>query len=290
MKSNEEFTADILAKAQKIKAKRAQTRNSLIKTGVGALALTLVLSAAFGFSGHIDRFEQNAEPLVNESSNNISLVNKGFAIIADCAYDTSKEIKSSDKNFNVSIPVGGFLDVKDTSAMSEDEVNKISYELKTKLQKLYGTDTDWHISGNSDFISSVYFATSGKLKLILPKNSDADSVVLSCTDNGNLMISDETKLSKIGYVDTIKTGSSITVTADEYKKMYGDSEGMFINWKPSDELNKILSDNTNTDLSGISDIITGTVNYTDGTSEIFTIAITFDSEGILHAYYSNKTA
>lgn len=290
MKSNEEFTADILAKAQKIEAKRAQTRSTFIKTGFGTLALAIVLSAAFGFSGHIDRFEQNAEPLVNETSNNISLVNKGFAIIADCAYDTSKEIKSSDKNFNVSIPVGGLLDVKDTSSMSSEKINRISYELKTKLQELYGTEADWHISGDTDYTSAVYFATSGKLKLILPKNSDAESVVLSCTDSGNIMISDETKLAKIGYVDTIKTGSSITVTADEYKKMYGDSEGMFINWKPSDELNKILSDNTNTDLSGISDTITGTVNYTDGTSESFTIAITFDSEGILHAYYSNKTA
>lgn len=288
MKSNEEFTAAILAKAETIEAGKRRIRNTFIKTGIGALAVALILSASFGFTGHINRVPQSTDAPIIESSETVSLVSKGFVLVADCAYDSSKEIKSSEKGFNVSIPVGGVLDVRNTSTMTSDEISKISYELKTKLQHLYGTDADWHISGNTDNCASVLFATSGKLKLILPENSSAESIILSCTDNGNIMISDESKLMHSGYVDTIKTGNNITVTADEYKKMYGISDGMFINWKPSDKLDNTLSENTDTDLSSISDTITAAVNYTDGSSEYFAISITFDADGTLHAFYSYK--
>lgn len=285
MKSDEEFIADVYGKADAVVNRKRKINRTLLSTGAAVFAMALIITAV---SGNANR--NHVMPPAVETSEDTNIAEKGFMLLADCAYNTSAKIKSTDSVSDIALPAGGILEVKDTSLMSERETSEISYELKMKLQELYGTDIDWHISGRTDEKASVLFATADKLRVMLPENSDAAEIIISCTENGNIMLYNDSNLSIADFRDTVRSGNNIVITAEEYEKIKTPEKGMAINWQLSEKLTDKLSENPETDLSTVSDAVSITVNYKDGTSESVTVVMLFDDSGNLHTFFSGSVS
>ena len=164
----------------------------------------------------------------------------------------------------------------------------MSYELKLRLEELYGLDDGFQIIGLEEDVA-VHFGTADKLRFKLADPSAVDCVTLTCTDNGKLTVFDETAMGKIKeFTKTIKEGNEIKITADEYMNIYDKGKGVHIEWFLSESYAKQLTEETQ--LSEINDTITGRVAYKDGTEELFTIKLNFDDEGSLKSTYSSRIA
>lgn len=90
-----------------------------------------------------------------------------------------------------------------------------------------------------------------------------------------------------GFLKSHKEGQEITVSGEEYLKYYDSrEEGMLFDWFISQETEDMLRSNPDAPLSEINDKITVTINYKDGTSEQFTLTLSFDDDGILTMIYN----
>ena len=283
MKTDRDMAENILNRVDEIKSARAQRSKMIRKT----TRITCVIALIFAMA--MSSFTGSAPVIPEESTSDATTssvqVNKGFFLmVANAADDETTYYKESDVN----IPLGGILQIKNTKGMSREAINKMSYELKLRLEELYGLDDGFQIIGLEEDVA-VHFGTADKLRFKLADPSAVDCVTLTCTDNGKLTVFDETAMGKIKeFTKTIKEGNEITITADEYMNIYDKGKGVHIGWFLSESYAKQLTEETA--LSEINDTITGKVAYKDGTEELFTIKLNFDDEGSLTSTYSSRIA
>ncbi|MBR3598011.1 MAG: hypothetical protein IKL47_13675 [Clostridia bacterium] len=291
MKSDKKMTEDILERVSAIEAEKTHRRKTIYKTSasLGAFALILVMTFTFLDNTPIAPSQNKEDDTQISTEATAPAMNKAFSLFIANAAEKTEEVKIH-KESNVSIPLGGILYVKDTKNMSMEEINLISYEVKCRLRELYGDENGWHITGSdgSDDGVAVYFGTADYLKLKISDADAIDSVNLTCGKSGKLTVDDKSLIgmSFKEYLGTIKTGKEISVTGEEYKTVYAKNDGMVFSWSVSDELRKDINNAPDTPLSTVTDTITGTITYTDGTSETFTVTLTFDDNGILTSTYS----
>lgn len=284
MRSDKDMAENILRKVNMMNEKKATRKNIITKTAAFALAFVMMATAGFAlFNGNTPLAADHANDGTNTSETGNAL-NKNFClIVANAATATETTLA---KESNISAPMGGILFVKDTRGMSDLDINKIPYELKVKLQALYGTESGWEIHGESGE-TALYFGTMDHIRIKIDDPDSVEKITLSCTENGNLTVGDETLIASPGaYIQTVKTGKTIIVTGEEYKIVYAQNDGMTFDWFVSETLKETLKANPAMPLSEISDLITGTVTYTDGTQDSFTLTLTFDNDGNLACTYS----
>lgn len=284
MRSDKDMAENILSKVDIMNKKKAARKNIISKTAAFALAFVMLTAAGITlFNGNTNLAPDNCNDNANTSVAS-NILNKNFSlIVANAATATETTI---DKESNVSVPLGGILFVKDTRGMSDLDINKIPYELKVKLQALYGTESGWKIHGESGE-TALYFGTMDHIRIKLDNPDSVEKITLSCTANGQLTIGDETLIASLGeYVQTVKTGDVITVTGEEYKTAYAKNDGMTFDWFVSETLKNTLKAAPATPLSSVNDVITGVITYTDGTQESFTLTLTFDDDGNLTSSYN----
>ena len=284
MRSDKDMAENILRKVNMMNEKKATRKNIITKTAAFALAFVMMATAGFAlFNGNTPLAADHANDGTNTSETGNAL-NKNFClIVANAATATETTLG---KESNVSVPLGGILFVKDTRGMSDLDINKIPYELKVKLQTLYGTESGWKIHGESGE-TALYFGTMDHIRIKIDDPDSVEKITLSCTENGNLTVGDETLIASPGaYIQTVKTEKTIIVTGEEYKIVYAQNDGMTFDWFVSETLKETLKANPAMPLSEISDLITGTVTYTDGTQDSFTLTLTFDNDGNLTTRYA----
>ena len=283
MKTDRDMAENILNRVDEIKSARAQRSKMIRKTTSITCVIALIFAMAMSF------FTGSAPVIPEDSTSDATTssvqVNKGFFLmVANAADDETTYYKESDVN----IPLGGILQIKNTKGMSREAINRMSHELKLRLEELYGVDDGFQIIGLEEDVA-VHFGTADKLRFKLADPSAVDCVTLTCTDNGKLTVFDETAMGKIKeFTKTIKEGNEIKITADEYMNIYDKGKGVHIEWFLSESYAKQLTEETQ--LSEINDTITGRVAYKDGTEELFTIKLNFDDEGSLKSTYSSRIA
>ena len=283
MKTDRDMAENILNRVDEIKSARAQRSKMIRKTTSITCVIALIFAMAMSF------FTGSAPVIPEDSTSDATTssvqVNKGFFLmVANAADDETTYYKESDVN----IPLGGILQIKNTKGMSREAINRMSHELKLRLEELYGLDDGFQIIGLEEDVA-VHFGTADKLRFKLADPSAVDCVTLTCTDNGKLTVFDETAMGKIKeFTKTIKEGNEIKITADEYMNIYDKGKGVHIEWFLSESYAKQLTEETT--LSEINDTITGRVAYKDGTEELFTIKLNFDDEGSLKSTYSSRIA
>ncbi len=284
MRSDKDMAENILRKVNMMNEKKATRKNIITKTAAFALAFVMMATAGFAlFNGNTPLAADHANDGTNTSVTS-NIPNKNFClIVANAATATETTLG---KESNVSVPLGGILFVKDTRGMSDLDINKIPYELKVKLQALYGTESGWKIHGESGE-TALYFGTMDHIRIKLDNPDTVEKITLSCTANGQLTVGDETLIdSPREYVQTVKTGDSITVSGEEYKNIYSKNDGMTFDWFVSETLKNTLKAAPATSLSSVNDVITGVITYTDGTQDSFTLTLTFDNDGNLTTRYA----
>ena len=284
MRSDRDMAENILSKVNIMNQKKTERKNIISKTAAFALAFVMLAAAGITlFNGNTPLAPDNSgDSTITSATSNI--LNKNFClIVANAATATETTLG---KESNVSVPLGGILFVKDTRGMSDLDINKIPYELKVKLQALYGTESGWKIHGESGE-TALYFGTMDHIRIKLDNPDSVEKITLSCTANGQLTVGDESLLASLGkYVQTVKTGDVITVTGEEYKTVYAKNDGMTFDWFVSETLKNTLKAAPATSLSSVNDVITGVITYTDGTQESFTLSLTFDNDGNLTTRYA----
>ena len=283
MKTDRDMAENILNRVDEIKSARAQRSKMIRKTTSITCVIALIFAMAMSF------FTGSAPVIPEDSTSDATTssvqVNKGFFLmVANAADDETTYYKESDVN----IPLGGILQIKNTKGMSREAINRMSHELKLRLEELYGLDDGFQNIDLEEDVA-VHFGTADKLRFKLADPSAVDCVTLTCTDNGKLTVFDETAMGKIKeFTKTIKEGNEIKITADEYMNIYDKGKGVHIEWFLSESYAKQLTEETQ--LSEINDTITGRVAYKDGTEELFTIKLNFDDEGSLKSTYSSRIA
>lgn len=277
MKTDKEMANNILCKVNEIKEERKAFRNGILSLTALTCAFALILASVFSlYFGNTPKANTNSS-VTTETAPRKS----AFLMVASAAYETETLIN---KDSDVILPLGGILTAERTEGMTAEGKDTVMLELKERLLELYGKDCNWFIKGIQED-STVYFGTADFLKIKVDDSQSVNSVSISCTENGKLTVSDESKLgsSPSEYIKTIKQGASITVTGKEYTELYEKADGISIEWFLSDEMIKTFKASPDTPLSTVKDEITVTINYTDGTTEKYTVSLTFDDDGILSA-------
>lgn len=282
MKSDRKMTEDILERINCAEQQKKYHKAVAAKALGGIFAFALVVFTSFSF------FNTENLPVTDKSdaeieSDSVKAIKDSYSlIVANAAEDRTEICKES----SVSIPLGGLLYVKDTKKMTEGEINRIAYEAKSKLKEIYGEGEKWSVNG-IEGDTAVYFATADYLMLNIFDAEAVNSITLSCGESGDLLIYD---MAVVGnskkFIKTVKNGKEITVTGEEYKNIYGKTDGMIIKWTPSEELHKAFCEDPEAPLSGVRDEISGVIRYIDGTQESFSINLSFDDSGMLTATYS----
>lgn len=283
MKTDKNMADNILSRVSEIQSARAQRNRTIKKIAGVTCVFAIIFALSLGFlSGTADKHPEPSSDAVTETG---QAVNKGFFLmVANAANDEVAFYKETDIN----IPLGGIMQIKNTKGMSREAVNRMSHELKLRLEELYGLDDGFNIIGLEEEVA-VHFGTADKLSFKIADPSAVDYVTLYCTDKGKLTVFDESAMGNIKeFTKSIKEGSEIVITGDEYANIYEQDKGMNIKWFLSENYIKELDENTS--LSEISDTITGKITYTDGTEELFTITLNFDDEGKLATTYNCNIA
>lgn len=278
MKTDKQMAQNILCRVNEIREERRTIKNSLLTltavTCAFALMLTSVFSLYFGRSPLSDSTTSAAAEGAQRKS--------AFLLVAGAAYETETLIN---KEADVILPLGGILTAKDTKGMTNEEKDTVMLGLKDRLLELYGKECSWTLKGVQED-TTVYFGTADYLKVKAEDSGSIDSITISCTENGKLTVSDKSKLGSAlpsEYIRTVKQGASITVTGKEYAEIYGKADGIRIEWFLSDEMISALKESPDTPLSTVNDEITVIINYTDGSTEKYTVSLSFDDDGILSA-------
>lgn len=284
MKTDKEMTQDILNHVKTIKREKNIMKKRMYKLTALSCAFALIFIAAFAFfNTDIDLLPDNSNLTDISTENSDRLLNRSFFVmVANAADDTETIIR---KEADVRIPLGGILIVEDTKEMSDSDKDAVVLKLKEKLFKLYGKDNGWHLVGTQEE-TTIYFGTADYLKLMIEESDNVENIIISCTENGKLSISDRSIISSPSkYIETVKQGTSITITGNEYQEIYGKENGMRIDWFLSENMINAFKAAPETPLSSASDIITVTINFVDGTSKTFAIELNFDDEGMLTSIY-----
>lgn len=284
MKSDKKMTEDILIKVSQTEQRKKQQKKTATKTLGSFFAFALILFIGLSFFNNSTVTPPGKESDTTIENSTQKTADKAFSLIVANAAEEKTTVFH--KENNITIPLGGILLVKNTENMSD--VNRIDYELKLKLQELYGKTSGWHIHGETGE-TAVYFGTMDSLALSIDDPDSVESITLSCTDNGEITIRDKVDgINLENFVKSIKQGQNITVTGEEYENIYGKDGKMAIYWFVSEELKETLKNAPDTPLSTVSDTITGVISYIDGTKETFTISLNFNDNGELSAVYSHS--
>lgn len=297
MKTNEDMASSILNRVSEIDHAKMLKRKKMYKTSALVCMFVFVLAVVFNVNQTATQpseiagtdVQSTAENHDNSESAN-AFMNKNFSLIVASAAEENKNLTAVHKESKISIPFGGILTVYDVANMTAEEKLRMYYDLKCRLQELYATESGWHTSG--DEASGVYFGTMEQLRLSVEDAHALESIILSCTENGKLTVLADSLLQDMSlhnrleaYAKSAKQGREITVSGEEFRTLYN-ADGMTFKWFVSDALEATLQNTPDLSLASISDIISGTITYIDGTQEHFTITLNFDENGILSAQYS----
>lgn len=299
MKSDRKMAQDILNRVNEENKIRLDRKKTALKITGTAMALTLVAAAAFSFMNT----EKTVTPTTsanNTVSSSVqenkapvaSQLNKQYSFLIANASETEEayEIFEYTTESNLTLPFAGILQVTDIRGLSPHSVSIMSHNLIERLEEKYGENKTFSVFGSETQPTAIHFGTLGQMAVKTEDASALESIVISCTDNGEITVHDIYAAAmgdSEGFLKSHKEGQEITVSGEEYLKHYDSrEEGMLFDWFISQETEDMLRSNPDAPLSEINDKITVTINYKDGTSEQFTLTLSFDDDGILTVIYN----
>lgn len=278
MKTDKEMSHSILCRVNEIKSERKAVRNGILSLAALTCAFVFIMAAVFSLYTENTSFTDKSTAVTTEAAPRRSV----FLMVASAAYETETLIN---KDTDVILPMGGILTAKDTKGMTNEEKDTVMLSLKKRLLELYGKDCSWMLRGVQED-TTVYFGTADCLKVKAEDSESIDSITISCTENGKLTVSDKSKLGSAlpsEYIKTVKQGETVTVTGKEYAEIYGKADGIRIEWFLSDGMINTFKASPDTPLSAVTDEITVKIDYTDSSTEKYTVSLSFDDDGILSA-------
>lgn len=274
-------------------------KKAFTRVASAVLALAVVVGSGFGVSAKVNK------------------ANDGMSIIVACA-DEVMSVKSATKQHLCytlnSAPSYDTAENERLLNMAKEQYDKISSEGIALGQE--GESASWSGVGvdevfdpeTGESLAKIYSTQGGYLAV---NKKNYDNVALMTVKNESkygvlhfespkmyeiaMQVSElsEDELKSFTYGDYrfdendpcgFFLGHSFTLTGDElreYQSNFNGEYGYTLNWEYSQALSNALIENPEFDVTSITDKITFTFTYADGTTESTAVSISFDSNGFM---------
>lgn len=256
--------------------------NSYVPRKVFAAAVVIVLVATTVF-GSIGLY-----PLWSDDNSNINNNSFGLLLVS-AAEDGEPYTVSVSGNTTMELPVNGILQLYDVSSLTDEERSDFAEDtFRTMCEdlKLYSEESiSRRITSNYNQNILLRYGCINDFSINGIDCDRLSEIEITLDGIGDI----ELDLTSVGG-EPEYASKHFVISAKEYTELYGkrneNEQGMCIFWNWSSELFEMLNEAPYIPLSSIKDIITFTVRYKDGTTDSFTVEITFEDSGEMHAVYS----
>lgn len=205
-----------------------------------------------------------------------------FIMVASAANTESTETATVNKTLelNEEYPYEVYLDVKDTTGLSDAEKTKVGNELddvfyKYCAEKKFDTGSA-ELCVKENIIMTI--CTFNEFKLDLDDTENIKSINVKNTSKYGQMVYDTNKPT----FSPPDHGNDITINGEDF-----DFEKSSFYWSHTEELEKAFDENINAPFSTFNDTITFTVEYKDGSKAIGVVDLVFDDDGNATAVCKN---
>ncbi len=245
-----------------------------------AVAVVLLVVSAFGSVTFLPFWPNDTS---HKSNNSFGL------LLVSAAEDGEPYTVSVSGNTTMELPVKGILQLYDVSTLTDEERSDFAEEtFRTMCEdlKLYSEENrSRRITSNYNESILLRYGCINDFSINGIDCDRLSEIEITLDGIGDIEL-DRTSLGG----ESEYTSKHFVIPAKQYVELYGNrnenEQGMCIFWNWSSELFDMLNENPSLLLSAIKDIITFTVKYNDGTSDSFTVEISFDDSGEMHAVYS----
>ncbi len=261
----------------RLKAKIADSKPNAVKpkkviSTVTALCLVAALVVGAGF------YKKAPDNVVSEKNNItdngiMSAFQEAFIIVAS-AEDYKGEATVATKTLEVdeAYPYGVYFKTYDVNGMSETDKNSLLHKMNDELNTYAGKE-DFSF-GRSSIVATdklyMVICSVNEFRFVIQSDKTLKSINAQNTSPYGQMVYSSGKREFSGPPH----GDDITVTGEEFDPSVS---GFY--WDYTDELISILEENPDTPFSTFNDVITFTLEYTDGSKSIGVVELNFDTYG-----------
>ncbi len=256
MKTYEEMSRSVMAKAQILQEKKKQM-NRRIVTLAGCLGCAaLIFAAAIWMPLAPTNDKQHTTRLIFLKAN-------------------ASEVSGQKMIENVTEPLCAMIRVKDVRKMQESEWTYLQAEERAAIvQVLNFTGKDNEIMQYTSDSAIITLGFNGRFCVTVNDFSQIEDVFVTTSKNGSSTISPQ-------GCDTVSSSMI---------EMVQSASSLYIWWSLSDSAIEKLEEDPGMDLSQISDRVVVTVKFKDGSTEEAVIDMTVNNEGQIFYNYRGVTA
>lgn len=275
----------------RLKAKIADGKQSIFKpkkfiSSVTALCLVAALVVGAGFYGKVTDNVDDSK--ANTIGNGImSDIMQAFIIVAS-AEDYKGEATVVTKTLEVdeAYPYGVYFKTYDVNGMSETDKKDLLHKMNDELNT-YADKEDFSF-GRSSIVATdklyMVICSVNEFRFVIQQDKTLKSINVKNTSPYGQMVYSSGKREFSAPLH----GADITVNSEEFDPM---TAGFY--WDYTDKLISALEENPDTPFSAFDDVITFTLEYTDGSKSIGVVELNFDTYGNAAAVckkYANQRA
>ena len=244
MKSYEEMTRSVIARAEQERQNRKRRRSVAVKTAVGLCCFSLVVLGAIGFL--LPETQTPGDTLNREPRTKLVLVS------------AAAEVKPAEILKDMVTHCRSQICVRDVRDLSLKEREKAWADAKAdgKNEWEYSARDNWNMHFGSD-TAIISVLSDGLLRLVVEDIRDVKNAEVTATQMG-----------------------AANVGAADY---YEGDDSLVIYWQPSDTAVAQLEKDPDMKLSKLGFTLTVTVEFKDETKETAVIDMTVDDEGYVYA-------
>lgn len=261
----------------RLKAKIADSKNSKVKprtliSSVTALCIVAALVVGTGFYGKV---KNNADGGKDNTIVNgiVPDIMDAFIIVAS-AEEFKGEATAVTKTLEVdeAYPCGVHFKIFDVTGMNDSEKKSLVQKMNNEL-KVYAGEEGF-VSGGSTVVATdklyMVICSVNEFRFVIQQDKTLKSINVKNTSPYGQMVYSSGKREFSAPLH----GADITVYGDEFDPL---TAGFY--WDYTDELVSALEENPDTPFSTFNDVITFTLEYTDGSESVGVVELNFDTYG-----------
>ena len=261
----------------RLKAKIAESKKSKVKprtliSSVTALCIVAALVLGTGLYGKV---QNNADDPKNDVTSDSILTDiMGAFIVVASAEDFKGEATVVTKTLEVdeAYPYGVYFKTYDVNGMSETEKNSMLHKMNDELNS-YADKEDFSF-GRSSIVATdklyMVICSVNEFRFVIQQDKTLKSINVKNTSPYGQMVFSSGKRDFSAPLH----GDDITVNGEEFDPT---TAGFY--WDYTDKLISALEQNPNTPFSTFNDVITFTLEYTDGSKSVGIVELNFDTYG-----------
>lgn len=261
----------------RLKSKLAEGKTNTVKPkkivrSVTALCLAAALVVGVGMYGKVT---DNADGGKADTTGNSIMpdIMDAFIIVASAGdYQGAATIAAQPLEVNEAYPYGVHLKIFDVSEMSDSEKKSLVQKMHNELSVYVGEED--FVMGGSTVVATdkVYMVicSVNEFRFVIQPDKTLKSINVKNTSPYGQMVYSSGK----PQFSAPLHGNDITVNGEDFDPSVA---GFY--WDYTDELVGILEENPDTPFSAFNDVITFTLEYTDGSKSIGVVELNFDTYG-----------